>query len=154
MPPLSVRARFTVPAFLLLVLVTCGDTKEALPAKGALPPPPPSCTCVGASDITIKVNHGSPNNRGVDKKAAYLCEGYKITWVIDSGSNDKSFKVEFVGPDYPFGAVTIFNSSGGTVSTGPLPHFSELTVFKYNITITDNSGNPPQTFDPHVVGGG
>jgi hypothetical protein len=138
----SFQARYTtvLSAFALLALAS-GCQNKALPA---------ACTCVG--DITIKVNHG--HARGVDKKAVYLCSGYKITWEIESGSNDKEFTVEFVGPDLPFGpSATIFNSSNGTASTGPLAHFSELTVFKYKITIKD-SNNSSHPFDPHIIGGG
>jgi hypothetical protein len=102
------------------------------------------------SDIHIKVHHRS-HPTGVDQKAVYLHENYKIIWEAES-SQVKSFEVQFVGPDLPFGPqLTKFDSTHNV--SPPLPHFDELTVFKYDITITD-SNNDKHQFDPHVIGGG
>jgi len=152
MPPFSVRPRFAVPAFLLLVLTGCGHKKEALPDKK---PMTWTCTCTCPGDIKILVNEG--RQRGVDQKAAYVCPTSKIIWEPESSSNVKSFRVEFVGDDLPFGSGpsnTIFDSDPNIqIKIGPLPALSELTVFKYKITITDNNGAHP-SHDPHIIGGG
>ena len=102
------------------------------------------------SDIRIKVHHQT-HPRGVDQKAVLLHENGRIMWEAES-SQIKSFEVQFVGPDLPFGPeATKFDSSNNI--TPPLPHFDELTVFKYDITIID-SNNGKHYFDPHVIGGG
>jgi len=152
MQALSFRASYTtlVSAALLLGLTACGGRGIAAKGGGA-GVAAPACTCGG--NVTIKVNHAT-HPRGVDQKAVYLCEGYKITWQAESGSNIEKFEVEFVGPDFPFGSATVFDSDSTLkVSTPNLPHLDELTVFKYKITITD-SNHHPHPFDPHVIGGG
>jgi hypothetical protein len=91
--------------------------------------------------------------QGVDKKAVYLGEGNKITWQAES-NNIIKFGVQFVGPDLPFSGSNTFDSDSNlTATTPPLPHYDELTVFKYNIKITDKNG-VEHPFDPQVVGGG
>ena len=110
---------------------------------------PPACT-----NIDIEVHH--VEKHGVNKKAVYLCTGKHITW--KTHPDDKSFTVEFVGDDLPFGASlkTFDSDSSGAATTPnlPLPSPNELTVFKYKITITDKQNVTYPAFDPHVIGGG
>jgi hypothetical protein len=100
------------------------------------------CTC---GNVTITVDHAKP--KGVDRKAVYLCPDYTVTWV--PGPHVQSFRVVFVDP--PFGNATTFDNSNPT--TPKLPDPGELTVFKYNITVTNDNG-VSKTFDPHVIGSG
>jgi hypothetical protein len=100
------------------------------------------CTC---GNVTITVDHTKP--KGVDRKAVYLCPDYTVTWV--PGPHVQSFRVVFVDP--PFGNATTFDNSNPT--TPKLPDPGELTVFKYNIKVTNDNG-VSKTFDPHVVGSG
>jgi len=141
-----VRARSTTLLAVLLALVACGCKEASVDGGHQVH----ECAC---GDINIKVNHGLA--KGVDKKVVYLCKNYKIIW--EAVPSVKSFKVEFEGPDFPFGpgpSNTKFDSnSNGQASTPPLPTLSETTIFKYKITITDSSGNE-HPFDPHVIGGG
>lgn len=111
-----------------------------------LPPPPSPCTC---GNITIQVDHTKLH--GVDHKAEYLCPNYTITWAPKP--NVKSFEVQFVGADLPFGPNNTTFGTAGSSTTPPLPDPGELTVFKYNLKIVDDHGTP-HSFDPHVVGGG
>ena len=137
---LRIRCTTLLSVFLPVALATCGCKRS----EGYVPA---NCT-----DITIKVNH-EKYLRGVDQKAVYVCDGKKITWEAET-NNIKKFEVEFVGPDFPFGSATVFDSDSTLkVSTPNLPHLDELTVFKYKITITD-SNHHPHPFDPHVIGGG
>jgi hypothetical protein len=129
---------------LFVALAVSGCRKQGLTA--ALP----------CGYIQIVVDPSQP--RGVDHKVVYLCTStptntYTITWV-PVGPNVKSFTVEFVGPDLPFGTGTANTTFGTGLSptTPTLPDPGELTVFKYNLTIVDATG--PHHFDPHVVGGG
>jgi hypothetical protein len=144
MQAFSLRTRCTtlLSVFLPVALATCGCKRS----EGFVP--------ANCSDITIKVNH-EKYLRGVDQKAVYVCDGKKITWEAET-NNIKKFEVEFVGADLPFGAAsTKFDGDSNVKATTPaLPHFGELTVFKYNLTITDNNGNDKKYFDPHIIGGG
>jgi hypothetical protein len=144
MQAFSARTRYTtfLSAFLLVALATCGCQKRS---EGFVE--------FNCTDITIKVNH-EKYQRGVDQKVVYLCQGKKITWEAET-NNIKKFEVEFVGDDLPFGAgSTKFDSDSDVKASIPtLPLFGELTVFKYNLTITDNNGNVKK-FDPHIIGGG
>ena len=128
------RANLTTLLFLLLALEISGCPKKERFQE------------FGCSDVQITVDFTKP--KGVDHKAVYLCETNKVIWV--PGPNVKSFNLEFVD-DLPFGSTKKFDSGHST--TPPLGHFSELTVFKYNLLIFDTSNNQYH-FDPHVVGGG
>lgn len=103
------------------------------------------------SDVKIKLDPSK--QRGVDHKAVYLCANNvnTITWVPEA--NVKSFRIEFIGHDLPFGSTTTFVGTTSPVTTPPLPDPGELTVFKYDLTIVDTNGKI-WPFDPHVVGGG
>ncbi len=109
-------------------------------------------------DITIHVDPSYNTDSYptyVDHKVVYLCannEGnYTITWV--PGPNVSSFQVVFVGPDLPFGPATTTFGTGGRSTTPSLNDPGQLTVFKYNLSLTDKSGKTYES-DPHVVGGG
>jgi hypothetical protein len=105
-----------------------------------------SCNC---GNKTIKLDHSKP--KGVDHKAIYLCPNDTITWV--PGPHVRSFTIVFVGQDLPFGATATFAGTTLPVTSPPLPDPGELTVFKYDLTIVDDSGTS-HPFDPHVIGGG
>ena len=83
-----------------------------------------ACAC---GSVTITVDHTKP--KGVEHKAVYLCpNNYRITWVP--------------GPH-------VQNNPTTPTLTDP----GELTVFKYNIKVTNDNG-VSKTFDPHVIGSG
>lgn len=147
------RARYlpllAVP--LLVTAVASGCNKKELVAAYA------------CKDEPIKVNHENANHKGVDRKAVYLCssdphlgKSYQIIWTSDS-TKIKSFTIDFVGPDYPFGPNVHFASnSAGTVTSPTLTDpddVTDVTVYKYNLIVTDEH-DVKYKFDPHVVGGG
>jgi hypothetical protein len=91
---------------------------------------------------TIKVDP----QKGVDRKAIYLCDGYTVTWIPKPNANVHKFQIVF--QDSPFvGGAKKFDDTTTTWPT--MDKFTDLDVFKYTITVNDG---PP--FDPHVVGGG
>ncbi|MGB7730982.1 MAG: hypothetical protein WBL50_23350 [Candidatus Acidiferrum sp.] len=106
-------------------------------------------------NITINVDpsyNTDPYPRYVDQRAVYLCDNnYTITWV--PGPHVKKFQIQFVGPDLPFRTATTFVGTTQPVTSPTLADPGQLTIFKYNILITDNSDATYES-DPHVVGGG
>lgn len=84
--------------------------------------------------------------KGVDRKAIYLCDGYTVTWEPKANAGVHKFQIVF--QDSPFvGGATQFDDT--TTKWPTMDQFADLSVFKYTITVND--GAP---FDPHVVGGG
>jgi hypothetical protein len=94
-------------------------------------------------------------DKGVDRKAVYLCDGSKIHW--QKTGNVKEFEVVFDTPGPFGGGSTIFGSLPGEQDTTPTYNSSNpplpLTVYYYTITILDTNGFQ-HAFDPHIIGGG
>jgi hypothetical protein len=124
--------------FTLILFVALGASRSSRMA------PRQKAVKYNCQDETLNIDL----KKGVDRKAIYLCAGQKVTWV--DPSNKYTFQVVF--QDYPFGGTpTTFDN--GTPTSPVLPPITDLTVFKYTITIFDTSGFP-HPYDPHVVGGG
>jgi hypothetical protein len=137
-----VRAGRTLPfAVILLFQVVAGGCGGEQKAK---------VKTLACDNQIVKVD---PNlDKGVDRKAVYLCNSYNVQWV--TAGNVASFEVEFVDPPFPFGNTTKFGTAPGeTTMTPAYSAPGDLTVYKYKITIVDRNGKT-YTFDPHVVGGG
>ena len=109
-----------------------------------------SCPTNPSQPIKIKVDHRLVSEKGVHPKAIYLCDNYMIEWIKEPAVKD--FEIEFEDSPWP-----IKNFGTGTGESTKTPAYSaptDLTIYKYKVTIYDQNGGKHEFPDPHVVGGG
>lgn len=125
----------------------CHNEKSHLIAKASVY----SCPDNPNMPILITVDHKLVQEKGVHPKAVYLCDQDKIEWL--KGKDVKDFEIEF--EDSPWPPTTKFGTFAGEQTTTPAySEPSDLTVYKYKVTIYEQNGAKHEFPDPHVVGGG
>jgi hypothetical protein len=126
---------FAVLLLCILGSLGCG-VKPAFRAKKTK-----TFDCGNEQDIKV----GPQKKNGVDKQAVYVCDGDQVVWQPETGV---TFRVHFTG-DCPFTSSCTSDITDSTPQTAKTPQPTDLTVYKYKLTVNDTL-----VFDPHVVGGG